>query len=71
MKTTGLSKLFKDHPSDANEILRFGCQSIQNALRPTNLKEALMGGHYPGTLIGGFKNIQRNRLRANDCVECF
>ena len=64
MNTSGLSKLFKDHPSDANEILQFGCQSIQNALRPTTLKEALMGGHYPGTLIGGFKNIQRNRLRA-------
>ena len=66
MNTIGLSKLFKDHPSDANEILRFGCQSIPNALRPTTLKEALMGGHYPGTLVGGFKNIQRNRLRAQN-----
>ena len=66
MNTIGLSKLFKDHPSDANEILRFGCQSIPNALRPTTLKEALMGGHYPGTLGGGFKNIQRNRLRAQN-----
>ena len=66
MITIGLSKLFKDHPSDANDILRFGCQSIPNALRPTTLKEALMGGHYPGTLVGGFKNIQRNRLRAQN-----
>lgn len=66
LNTIGLSKLFKDHPSDTNEILRFGCQSIPNALRPTTLKEALMGGHYPGTLVGGFKNIQRNRLRAQN-----
>ena len=66
MSTTGLSKLFKDHPAEVNDILRLGCQSSPNALRPTTLKEALMGGHYPGTLTGGYSNIQRNRLRAQN-----
>lgn len=66
MSTTGLSKLFKDHTAEVNDILRLGCQSSANTLRPTTLKEALMGGHYPGTLGGGYSNIQRNRLRAQN-----
>ena len=64
LETKGLAKLFQDYPEDAIAILTFGCRASLLQKHPETLEEAFMAGHYLGTLSGGFKNVQQNRLAA-------